>query len=270
MKISSTSNPKIKELLIIRRRKNRTGDARFIIEGEHLVEMALRAGIFFHEIFFTELFCNKEKGRKILEQVSLKEVKAYEITDHVLRRISDTETPQGIIAVVLPGKISIEDLKFPENALIVLADGIREPGNLGALIRTADAAGVHAVVILPGTCDLFNQKTIRATAGSLFNIPIVHSDIDKLLDWLRRREISLAITEACGGTPVFAADLDKAVAFAFGNEARGIREELKAAADISLRIPIYGKAESLNVAAAAAVLLYEAARQRRLVNSGNN
>jgi len=263
-KISSTSNLKIKELLDIRKRKNRGEDSRFLIEGEHLIQMGIDSGIFFEEIFFTEFFRVKEE-HNILKQLSSKAGKAYEITDHVLRKVSDTESPQGILAVVVQRKTSIDELQFTGKPLIVVADGIREPGNLGAIIRTSDAAGADAFVILPGTCDLYNQKTIRATAGSLFNIPIIHSSASELSGWLRGHDISLAITEPGDGIPVFETDLDKAVAIAFGNEAHGVCNELKSGADMSMRIPIYGKAESLNVAAAAAVILYEAAKQRRFV-----
>jgi RNA methyltransferase, TrmH family len=263
-KISSTSNLKIKELLDILKSKNRGKDTRFLIEGEHLIQMGINAGIFFEEVFFTESFRMKE-GQNILKQLSIRAAKNFEITDHVLRKISDTETPQGILAVVSHSRLLLEELQLPEKPLVVLADGISEPGNLGAIIRTADAAGAHAIAILPGTCDPYNQKTIRATAGSLFNIPIVQSGLDELLNWLNSHEISLAVTAAGDGTAVFKADLDRAVAVAFGNEASGVRNELTTKADVSLRIPIYGKAESLNVAAAAAVILYEAARQRRVL-----
>ena len=147
--------------------------------------------------------------------------------------------------------------------LLVVSDGIQDPGNLGTIIRTADAAGADGVVILPGTCDVYMQKTIRATAGSLFNIPVTHAAVDELLDWLRAHKINLAVTASGAEKSFFEADLNKPVAFVFGNEAQGVQEDLKRAADMVLSVPIYGKAESLNVAASAAVCLYEAVRQRR-------
>jgi RNA methyltransferase, TrmH family len=262
-KISSTSNLKIKELLNVKNRKDKTGNAPFVIEGPHLAEAALEAGISFGEVFFTEAFGRKGEGRGILKNISGRARKIYEVTDPVLRKVSDTERPQGIIAVVSFGQPLLEGLQLSENPLLIVSDGIQEPGNLGALIRTADAAAATAVIILPGSCDVFMPKTIRATAGSIFNLPIIHARADELLDWLRRRGIRLAVTAAGGGTSVFDAELTEAVALVFGNEARGLSEEIKLAADIALSIPIYGKAESLNVAAAAAVILYEAARQKR-------
>ncbi|MDO9288788.1 MAG: RNA methyltransferase, partial [Thermodesulfovibrionales bacterium] len=148
--------------------------------------------------------------------------------------------------------------------LIVIVEGVQEPGNLGTIIRTADAAGADAVIILEGTCDAFSQKTIRATAGSIFNIPIVYAETDKLLEWLKAKKISLAATSLDAKKSIFNTDLKKPLAFVFGNEAHGVSAEIKKNADVILKIPIFGKAESLNVSASAAICLYEAVRQRSI------
>jgi len=261
-KITSHSNPKIKAVVDIRRRKSRIENASFIIEGPHLIEMALNADTSIGEVFFSEAFGRKKEGQKLLKQLSLHTTRIFEVTDGVFHKLAETETPQGIIAVATCSPLSLDQLRVKSNALLVVSDGIQDPGNLGTIIRTADASGADAVIILPGTCDVFMQKTIRATAGSLFNIPIVHASVDELIDWLRAHKINLAVTAADGGQSLFEARLDSPVALVFGNEAHGVQEDLRRAADIMLRIPIYGKAESLNVASAAAACLYEAARQR--------
>ena len=141
-------------------------------------------------------------------------------------------------------------------------DGVQEPGNLGTIIRTSDAVGADAVIMLKGTCDAFMQKTIRATAGSIFNIPIIYSGTDKFLEWLKLNGIMLVATALDSGKSAFDAGLENPIAFVFGNEAHGVSSEIKKKADLILKIPIYGKAESLNVSASAAVCLYEAVRQR--------
>jgi RNA methyltransferase, TrmH family len=262
-KITSSSNPKIKEVMDIKRRKSRAEHASFIIEGPHLLEMAIAANTSISEVFFTEIFSRKEEGQRILRQLSNCTARIYEVAVHLLHKLSETETPQGIIAVATHGSLPLNGLRLRDNPLLVVSDGIQDPGNLGAIIRTADAAGADGVVILPGSCDVYMQKVIRATAGSLFNIPVVYAAVDELLDWLHAHKINLAVMASGAEASFFEADLDKPVALIFGNEAHGVQEDLKKAADMVLSIPIYGRAESLNVAAAAAVCLYEAVRQRR-------
>lgn len=262
-KITSSSNPKIKEVIDIKRRKSRAGHASFIIEGPHLLEMALAADTSISEIFFSEAFAGKEEGQRTLRQLSKCTARIYEVAEHLLHKLAETETPQGIIAVATHSPLHLNGLRLRDNPLLVVSDGIQDPGNLGTIIRTADAAGADGVVILPGTCDVYMQKAIRATAGSIFNVPIAHAAVDELLDWLRTHKIHLAVTASGAENSFFEAGLDKPVAFVFGNEAQGVREDLKRAADMVLSIPIYGKVESLNVAASAAVCLYEAVRQRR-------
>ncbi len=261
-RITSCSNSKIKEVLDIRRRKSTSKHASFVIEGPHLIEMALGAGASVGEVFFTEAFSIKKEGQKILKLLARHTGKMFEVADQVFHKLTETETPQGIIAVATHRPLSLKDLSLKENPLLIVSDGIQDPGNLGTIIRTADAAGVAAVIILPGTCDVYMPKTIRATAGSIFNIPIAYATVNELLDWIRFHRIKLVVTTADAGKTVFDAELDKPVAFVFGNEAHGVQEAVKKTADMVLSIPILGKAESLNVATSAAVCLYEAVRQR--------
>ena len=262
-RITSSSNPKIKEVMAIKRRKSGAGHASFIIEGPHLLEMALAADTSMSEVFFAETFGKKEEGQRTLEKLSKCSAAIYEIADHLLHKLAETETPQGIVAVAARKTLHLDGLQLRDHPLLVVSDGIQDPGNLGTIIRTADAAGVDGVVILPGTCDVYMQKVIRATAGSLFNIPVAHAAVDELLDWLRAHKMNLAVTVSGAENSFFEVDLDKPAAFVFGNEAHGVQDRLRKAADMLLSIPIYGRAESLNVAASAAICLYEAVRQRR-------
>lgn len=265
--ITSCSNPKIKAALEIKRRKSSAEHPFFLIEGQHLIEMALAAHTLIKEVFFTDSFSKKKEGQKFLEHLSPHTDKLYEVTDSLLHKLTETETPQGITAVAAYCPLSLKDLRTGSNPLLVVSDGIQDPGNLGSIIRTADAAGADAVIILPGTCSVTLQKTIRATAGSLFNIPVVHTPAEKFLAWIRAHKLQLAVTKATAEKSLFEARLDGPIAIVFGNEAHGVQAELKNAADLLLRIPIYGKAESLNVAASTAACLYEAVRQRKYISS---
>ncbi|MBI5212745.1 MAG: RNA methyltransferase, partial [Nitrospirae bacterium] len=170
-------------------------------------------------------------------------------------------TPQGIIAVVSYESIGLNEISFRDIPFLVVCDGIQDPGNLGTIIRASDAAGADAVIILPGTCDAFMQKTIRATAGSLFNIPIIHAEPQMLFDFIDSRNIEMYAADVHAKTSIYEADFKKPAAVAFGNEAHGVSGKMLKKAR-GLKIPIIGKAESLNVAMSASICLYEIVRQR--------
>jgi len=262
IKITSPANQNIRDAIRIRDRHAKFRHSAFLIEGPHLVEAALNARVQVKEVFATRAFIDKKEHRGLLVSVSKFTEVIFEVTDNVLLAITDTETPQGIVAIAGYEPQKLETLVTGTVPFFVVLDGIQDPGNLGTIIRTADAAGADAVILLAGTCDAFIPKVIRATAGSIFNIPIVNATSDDFLDWLRSHNIKLAVTAADAQKTVFDAELKKPIALVFGNEAHGVREAVRKAADMVLSIPVLGKAESLNVATSAAVCLYEAVRQR--------
>lgn len=259
-KITSAANQHIKDVIQIREKRAKFRHTAFLVEGPHLVEMALDAGVQIKEIFVTEEFMNTKEHQAMLEKIT---GTVFEVSEQILKKITDTETPQEIAAVAgyEPGKLDTLSLKA--KPLLVVLDAIQDPGNLGTIIRTADAAGADAVILLPGSCDAFMPKVTRATAGSMFNLPLIYAEAATLVDWLHKKKIQLAVTAADAKKTVFEADLSNGIAIAFGNEAQGISDQLKKVADLFLNIPVLGKAESLNVATAAAVCLYEAVRQRK-------
>ena len=263
-KITSLSNLHIKEALKIRERKiGRHRD--LLIEGPHLIEMALASPAEIRKVFFTDSF--RSKHAELFTQLSRTGAELFETTDHVLSRLSDTEMPQGIAAIA---SLKFHDpgaLPCSVNPLMVICDGIQDPGNLGTIIRTADAAGADAVIFLPGTCDPLLPKVVRATAGSVFTIPLVFTESGVLMQWLGEKAIALFVTDVNASRSIYEADLRKPLAFAFGNEAKGVNRSLRGEAKMLVKIPILGKAESLNVATSAALCLYEAVRQRVAVNS---
>ncbi len=263
MRITSTANPRIKEAVRIRERRHTQAQNLFVIEGTRIIVTAIEAGVDIREIFFTDRFSSQREARAILRSAGKKGLDFFEVADHVLNKITDTEAPQGIAAVVSYQISSLDRFRVRNNPLFAVFDGIQEPGNLGTIIRTADAAGIDAVIILEGTCDIFIPKVIRATAGSIFHIPIARAEAETFLKWLHDTKIKLAATSADADKSVFDAELDSPVAFVFGNEARGISAVIRRSADMFLKVPIYGNAESLNVATSASVCLYEAVRQRR-------
>lgn len=261
LKITSASNPVIKDT--IRIKKKTSGYEAFLIEGGHLIEMALASpGVEIKRVFFTERFASGKENQPALRNMAKKTAHLIETSEQIMSRLSDTEMSQGIAAVVSYRQFDIEEIKFKGVPFLIICDGIQDPGNLGTIIRAADAAGVDAVINLPGTCNIFNLKAVRATAGSLFNIPVVTLETDAILNYLGKNRIKLCVADVRAETSLYETDLRQPVAIAFGNEAQGASETLLRKADLSVKIPIIGKAESLNVASAASICIYEALRQR--------
>jgi TrmH family RNA methyltransferase len=265
LRITSLANPHIREMLSILRRRSDTGDRFFLIEGMHLLEMALDADAAIKEVFFTAQFDSKEEGIRMLNRLAAGGIRLVEVTGQIMSRLTDTETPQGIAAVVRHQARGLGDLRLSSRPLLVVLDRIQDPGNLGTIIRTADAASADAVLLLPSTCDPFMQKTIRSTAGSIFNIPVIQAGLDELIAFMGEAGVKVAVASADAPSSLYETDLSGPVALVFGNEAQGVSSEMRQIADFAFRVPVPGKAESLNVATAAAVSIYEAIRQRQQI-----
>lgn len=268
IRITSSANPIIKEAIKIKEKHARYRHEVFLIEGPHLMEMAAASpDVEIKRVFFSEDFSAKREGQRLLRQIGSRAKGQgpkdifIQVSEQVLHKLTDTDTPQGIIATVSYKPIDLDMIIFKGIPFLVVCDGIQDPGNLGTIIRASDAAGADAVVILQGTCDVFMQKTIRATAGSLFNIPVVYSEPEVFFDYLNSKNIALYAADVHAQMSIYESDFKKPVAIAFGNEAHGVSGAVLKRAK-GLKIPIMGKAESLNVAMAASVCLYEVVRQR--------
>ena len=262
--IESPKNPAVRETLDLARKGRGIDGGAFIIEGPNLLEAALASRERFRII---RVFITMEAAQRhpqIYHPAKERSSELFDCHGDVIKRLSDTETPQGMVALVeLRRPWKLDDMLSTASPLIVIADAIQDPGNLGALIRTADAAGASGMISLEGTCDaLSSGKALRASAGSALSLPIIKADRSRIAGMLADQGLRIAIADSHGGASVFDADLTGPLAIAFGNEGAGVCEELKSTADLTIRVPIAGRAESLNVAASAAVCLFEAVRQR--------
>jgi TrmH family RNA methyltransferase len=257
-RIESPKNKLIREALEVGTRRGRHGERAFLIEGPHLLEEALGAatGTELFRVFYTERF--RKRHAALWRRLTASGAELVHVSDTIMDKLADTETPPGVAAIAGKTEFPVERLSL--SGITVVADGIRDPGNLGTLIRTADAVGAGAVVLL-GTCDPYSPKALRASSGSVFHLPLATSTDDVLLDCLRKKKVPLLVAVAHGDIPVFEVEAAPPLAIAFGNEAAGVRNEILTRADGSLSVPIFGRAESLNVASAAAVVLYELARR---------
>lgn len=258
IEIMSVQNARVKEWAQLLERKGRDKQGKYIIEGYHLVEEALHAGASVETILYSV-----DKGAPAgLSALAPAAVEWVGVSQAVLEKCSDTQTPQGVLGIVARSRLGMDELLAGEHDLVVVLDGVQDPGNLGTIIRSADAVGARAVVLGRGTVDLYNPKTIRSTMGSMYHLPIVEADLAVLLPRARERGVRLVTTSLQAQRSCYDTDLRQPAWLIFGNEGRGVSPEVAAQSDVQVIIPMQGKAESLNVAMAATVLLFEASRQR--------
>jgi TrmH family RNA methyltransferase len=233
-----------------------------VVEGAELVSMALESGTPIESVYVAPEGRSNPAVTVVVEQVFAAGGRVFDLAPGVIERISDTVSPQPIIAVVGFAAPPLADLD--QASMVVVCVDVRDPGNAGTIIRTADAAGVDAVVCCDGTVDPTNPKTVRASAGSLFHIPVVAGgDAGTVIDQLRAWGLTIVGSGVRDGSDYATFDWSQRVAVLFGNEASGLDASVRRALDASVSIPMVGRAESLNVSVAAAVLCFEALRQRR-------
>ncbi|MDP4118978.1 MAG: RNA methyltransferase [Bacillota bacterium] len=253
--ITSTSNPYVKHLKKLQTsKKYREEKGIFVLEGERPVKDALSYGVKPEALLISE---NRRED--------FGEAVVYRLQDRVLEYISDTKTPQGIMAEI---KMPVWDAKkiSPESApFLIFSDGISDPGNLGTIIRTIDAGGGGGIVLGQGTVDIYNPKTVRGTMSSLFNVPLYRSaDNAQTINILKNKGYYIVGTRMENASLYTETDFKRPTVLVMGNEANGISDAVMKLYDEFVKIPIAGKIESLNVAVSAAVIIYEAVRQRNI------
>jgi TrmH family RNA methyltransferase len=260
--ISSPANPQVKNLaLLLKKPRAREEQDAFIIEGlkmyEEARDLALLIKVYISESFYQNMFSQKPDYFNAVD---------YEIlTDSVFKAVSETATPQGIMAIVKRNSYKPEAILSNPNALLLLLEDIRDPGNLGTMIRTAEGAGVTGIITNDTTVDVYNSKVVRATMGSVFRVPVCQVDnFYDILSSVKQHKISIYAAHLTGSDYYDQEGYNDKCAFLIGNEANGLSEQASRLADRLIKIPMAGKVESLNAAVAAAVLMYEAARQRRV------
>lgn len=259
MELTGLQNPMVKAAAELKQKKYRQQQGLFLAEGLRTVEEAVRYGAV-QSIFYTAI--EDDRTRAVLEEAAAKQIKLVCVSDKVLKKIADTEMPQGIIAVCEMRSKRLDEFLASGKMLLVL-DRVTDPGNIGTMLRTADAAGVGGLLLLRGCADIYAPKTVRASMGSLFHLPVLSGLSEELLvQAARKAGYELLVTCLDGADNLYKADLQGRLAFVMGNEANGVSPALLAAADKRVFIPMQGRAESLNVAMAAGIVMFEALRQK--------
>lgn len=253
--ITSTSNQQIRQLLALQKKaKVRNDQDVFVVEGIKMYQEAPRERLV--HTYVSEAFYNKKKEE-------LPETKVTVLSDRVFESVSDTKTPQGILCLARQYHYELKDL-LGQNPLIMILENLQDPGNLGTILRTAEGAGVTGILLSGGCVDLYNPKVIRSTMGSVYRMPFCYSrDLKRDLLNLKAMGVTLCAAHLRGEDSYDRQDFTRPTGLLIGNESRGLSDETAALADVYVRIPMCGQVESLNAAVAAAVLMYEASRQRR-------
>ncbi|MBU3171602.1 TrmH family RNA methyltransferase [Clostridium estertheticum] len=258
--IQSKDNLLIKDIRKLKEKRYRVSSNMFLVEGFRFVEEALDSGFEVVHIFISA------RGEVKFENSSMKNklqvnTKVYGVSDSLFKNICDTDNPQGIIASVRNKPVEI---KY-DNGFYMLADRIQDPGNMGTIIRTAHAAGALGVILTKGTVDIYNEKTLRATMGSIFKIPIIYDNNLSLVQKLKKSGFKLVTSSLDTDKNFYDIDLKGKIIISVGNEGNGISDEVYDICDLKIKIPMPGGAESLNAAVAASIMMYEVVRQKNII-----
>ncbi|MHB1420584.1 MAG: TrmH family RNA methyltransferase [Bacillota bacterium] len=260
--ITSSDNPLIKTIKSLQRRKVRTELGLFVVEGLRGVREAVYSPADVEAVLFSPEMLAASDVLSLHQELAGKRISCREVTARIFLELAETETPQGVIAVVRQRSQSLDSLLQAPHDLLLVVDGVQDPGNLGTMIRTALAAGVRGMILTKGTTDPYSSKVVRATMGGICHLPVVlNVDPALVANSLKREKFRVFVGDVRGNLAFYQADFRGPSAIVLGNENRGPSAELVSGAE-SLHIPLLGPVESLNVAVAAGIMLYEAVRQR--------
>lgn len=267
--ITSVQNPRVKEAIRLRDRRQRKKEGRFLIDGAREMNRAIDAGVELVELFVCESQCASVESRRVLEQLADPDQRArlgdphlWIVSPAVLEKLAFGQRSEGVLGVGRGRPRQLDELSLSPIPLVAVLDGVEKPGNIGAVLRSADAAHIDALVLAGGRTDLFNPNTIRASLGTVFTVPVAAAGPAETLSWLRSRRLKIHAARPDATTDYTSADLRGPAAIVLGSEAAGLSSVWSAGDIVPIRLPMRGVADSLNVSATAAVLFYEALRQR--------
>lgn len=256
--IKSSTNKTIKHIKSLQMKKFRDEYDEFIIEGEKLLREALTYKASISMVLFSQSFAENAKYDELAAILSISNIPLYYAEDGVFKEVCETDTPQGVMAVAEKLEFNLDSIITKEELCIVFLYEARDPGNAGTIIRSADACGLDAVLVSKGSVDLYNGKTIRATMGSLFHIPVFQNlDTEETISKLKESRIVTIGADPHSGKSCIELPYSKKAAIIIGNESQGINREIQAQLDLNVKIPMPGRAESLNAGIAASILMYE-------------
>jgi TrmH family RNA methyltransferase len=265
-RITSSDNAKVKLVRKLQSRKGRSEESKFVAEGINLVSELIIGDPDIEFLMISSEFdrsSDDERLRAVCEYIDAPDTAAFELDSKLFNKLTDAEHGIDVLAVVGKKEYDAEFVKsLPRESCLLVCDRIQDPGNMGTMIRTAVAAGYSAIIALPGTVDVYSPKVLRATAGKVFDMPVVYiSGEEELKEIAEETARRIVVTVPAGGNEYYKEDLQEGIALVIGNEGRGISESIIDMADVRVTLPMKGNIESLNAAVAAAILMYEANRR---------
>lgn len=267
--ITSLTNPRVKAAVRLRDRREREETGLTIVDGAREILRALDAGVRVQTAFIAPDLLRTEDALSVDARLH-DWPSAIEVSPAVLAKVAFGDRSDGVVAIVEAPTRTLDDLGLPDDPLILVVEGVEKPGNLGAVLRTADAAGAHAVIAADPRTDLFNPNAIRASIGTIFSVPVAAAATDVVLAWLATRGIRTVAAVVGAERQYTTVDLAGPLAIALGSEADGLSDAWLGAGITPIAIPMHGIADSLNVSIAAAVVLFEAVRQRSVATNRGN
>ena len=254
--ITSAQNPKIKRLLALQKDSSlRRECGLFVVEGRRELQHCVEAGFEVDTLFICpEIYGSDTEAHET--------AKIFEVSEAVYEKIAYRGGTEGVMAEVKVKTLRLEDLQLPENPLIVVLEAVEKPGNLGAVLRSADAAGADAVLVCDPLTDLYNPNLIRASIGAIFTVPCVACSSEEAISWLQAKGIQILTAQLQDSSLYYDTDMRRGTAIIMGTESTGLSQQWRKAATAHIRIPMLGRLDSLNVSVSAAILLFEAVRQR--------
>ena len=253
-KITSTQNPKVKRLAALQQKSaERRREGVFVVEGRRELDHCIEAGYEVESIFVCQ---------DIVPDNLPPAAQTYDVSTRVYERIAYRGSTEGIVAIVYAKQLTLNDLKLGDKPFVVVLESVEKPGNLGAVLRSADAAGVDAVIVCDPLTDLYNPNLIRSSIGAIFTVPCVACTSEECIHFLKERGIQILTAQLQDSRLYYDVDMRRPTAIVMGTEATGLTQQWRLAADAHIRIPMLGRLDSLNVSVSAAVLMYEAVRQR--------
>ncbi len=264
LQITSLQNPRVKEVVKLQKRPYRDEVGVLLVEGYREVKRMLDNRRQPQVLFYAPAFFRGGNETTLVERAAEAGAELFECTAEVFQKIAYRDRPEGLLALTDQVRGTLADLKLPEHPLLIVAESIEKPGNLGSLLRSADAAGVHGVIVCDRTTDINNPNVVRSSIGTLFSLPVVEATSEETLAWLKSRGIRVLAATPHATHEYTEVDLTQGVALVVGTEQVGLSDSWMKEADLQVRIPMLGQIDSLNVACATTILLYEAVRQRRL------
>lgn len=262
LEITSPKNPLIKEIKSLYRKKDRMKNKSFIIEGIKMIEEAIDNNYPIKNIIYTDQLLKIKDGEILFEKIKGLDNIIY-VPNNIFKEISDTENPQGVLGIARLEYKELREIKNKERLFLLFLDEVQDPGNMGTIIRTADAFNADGIIVTDGCVDPYNPKVVRATMGSIFRVPLYYtSDGIQELKKLKDMDIRLYSTSLVGSMPIYEADFNEGFILIIGNESNGVSEEIFSLSDKLIKIPMLGGAESLNAGVAASIIMYEVMKQR--------